>query len=465
MLRGYDYRGGLASLREQLARQPDLYGSVRIGGPISGMEKRRFLLDAEGFVLPSRWESHSVALLEVLSLGIPSIVSSVLHVAPVLQRYDAAVLATPDATSLAAALLQFDEAKGRRSARSVDGGDRVHLETGRRTAHGPARNAWADVTGDDVTGTTLIVCSRDRPEFLSRVRRVRPRGRGGPGRAPHRRSERRATPRPRPAISTPRCAFRYLHSATVGLSRSRNVAIRAASHPTIVFTDDDVLVPPDWFGTIVRSLRAAAPRAVVTGRVLATDAEIDGAFAPSLHPGTDAWSTRAASTRIRWQRSTWPFERSAHAEIGGFDVRLGPGTPFPAAEDNDFGFRLLEAGYRIVFDPGAVVYHRAWRDDRSYVALSHGYGRGQGAFYAKHLSFEDRYMLRRMIGTLVNHVRRLPRAAWIDAHASLAVRSPSTGGAPRRSSRSPNLARAEIGWIGGFLAGMLEWLITYRRFR
>ena len=111
MLRGYDYRGGLASLREQLARRPDLYGSVHIGGPISGMEKRRFLLDAEGFVLPSRWESHSVALLEVLSLGIPSIVSSVLHVAPVLQRYDAAVLATPDATSLAAALLRFDEAR------------------------------------------------------------------------------------------------------------------------------------------------------------------------------------------------------------------------------------------------------------------------------------------------------------------------------------------------------------------
>ena len=96
--------------RSKLARQPDLYGSVRIGGPISGMEKRRFLLDAEGFV-SSRWESHSVALLEVLSLGIPSIVSSVLHVAPVLQRYDAALLATPDATSLAAALQQFDEAR------------------------------------------------------------------------------------------------------------------------------------------------------------------------------------------------------------------------------------------------------------------------------------------------------------------------------------------------------------------
>jgi hypothetical protein len=37
-----------------------------------------------------------------------------------------------------------------------------------------------------------------------------------------------------------------------------------------------------------------------------------------------------------------------HQEVvalaGGFDERLGPGTPYPAGEDNDFGFRALEAG-------------------------------------------------------------------------------------------------------------------------
>jgi hypothetical protein len=101
-------------------------------------------------VLPSRWESHSVACSKVLSLGIPSIVSSVLHVAPVLQRYDAAVLATPDATSLPR---RCDSTRpGSRSARSVDGGIEFTWERARRTAHGPARNAWADVIGDDAPG-------------------------------------------------------------------------------------------------------------------------------------------------------------------------------------------------------------------------------------------------------------------------------------------------------------------------
>jgi glycosyltransferase involved in cell wall biosynthesis len=110
VLRGYDYRGGLARLRRLLERRPELDRSVVIGGPISGDEKRQFLLKADGYILPSRWESHSVALLEVLSLGIPSIVSDALHIAPILLRYDAAVLATPETSSLAQALTGFEKA-------------------------------------------------------------------------------------------------------------------------------------------------------------------------------------------------------------------------------------------------------------------------------------------------------------------------------------------------------------------
>jgi GT2 family glycosyltransferase len=266
-------------------------------------------------------------------------------------------------------------------------------------------------------------------------------------------------------FATPRCPFRYLHSRTVGLSRGRNIGIAAASHPIIVFTDDDVLVPPAWFGTLVRSFRTAGPRTVVTGRVLATEAETEGGFAPSLHPGTEriVYEGRVYQDPLATFNVALP--RTAHAAVGGFDVRLGPGTRFPAAEDNDFGHRLLEAGYRIVFDPEAVVYHRAWRDDRAYVPLRHGYGRGQGAFYAKHLSFEDRYMLRRMIGTLVNHVRRLPRAALNDLLAAAGGRPPGYWRSAQRSSTSRKLLFGEVAWIVGFLAGMVEWIATKRRLR
>jgi glycosyltransferase involved in cell wall biosynthesis len=132
-LRGYDYRGGLARLAALLERRPGMDRSIEVGGPISGVEKRRFLLEADGYILPSRWESHSVALLEVLSLGIPSIVSDTLHIAPLLRRYDAAVLATPDAPSLARALTELDGAaavgpRGRAMVAAEFSWDRVVLD-------------------------------------------------------------------------------------------------------------------------------------------------------------------------------------------------------------------------------------------------------------------------------------------------------------------------------------------------
>jgi GT2 family glycosyltransferase len=313
-------------------------------------------------------------------------------------------------------------------------------------------------------GVTLIVCSRNRPGLLSSVVASILDGTEVPDELLI--VDQSLEPHPElRTFTTPRCAFRYLQSATVGLSRGRNIGIAAASHPVIVFTDDDVLVPPEWFGTIVRSLHAAGKRVVVTGRVLAAEAEIEGGFAPSLHPGTEPVTYEGRVRQDPLATFNMAMHRSAHAEVGGFDVRLGPGTPFPAAEDNDFGHRLLESGYRIVFDPEAVVYHRAWRNDHAYAALRHGYGRGQGAFYAKHLSFEDRYMLRRMIGTLANHIRRLPRAAVNDLRAAAGNPPPAYWRSAHRSSTSRRLAAGEIAWILGFFAGTFEWLTTKRRLR
>ncbi|MCI0436259.1 MAG: hypothetical protein L0271_21840, partial [Gemmatimonadetes bacterium] len=100
-------------------------------------------------------------------------------------------------------------------------------------------------------------------------------------------------------------------------------------------------------------------------------------------------------------------------------------TPYPAAEDNDLCYRLLRAGAVLVYEPGAVVYHTAWRPQREFTRLRYDYGRGQGAYYAKHLSLRDRTMIRRalddfarrsahMVAQLVRSPRRVPpQAAYL----------------------------------------------------
>lgn len=238
-------------------------------------------------------------------------------------------------------------------------------------------------------------------------------------------------------LTTDTCSYRYYSTTEHTLSGKRNAAVRLASHDVIVFADDDVIVPPTWFETIVRALVALGPGAVVTGRVVAGKPEVPGAYASSLHPSSE-FATYSRRTTYEDPLATFNCAsfRSLFDVTGGFDERLGPGTPYPACEDNDFGFRVLEAGFSIVFDPCALLYHRAWRDKETYVPLRWTYGRGQGAFYAKHLG-PDGYIWHKLLAAWRRHARRM------------LVRNSQT-------------ALGEIAWFAGFLWGFVGWTLSYR---
>lgn len=201
----------------------------------------------------------------------------------------------------------------------------------------------------------------------------------------------------------------HLELASVGVSRARNEAIAAARHDVLVFTDDDVLVEHDWLARLVEPLLAAPPRTATTGAVLALPSEADG-HVPSLTHRTEpeVFSGRPFTDPLF--SNNMALRRQAFAEVGGFDERFGAGADFTNAEDNDLGYRLLEAGYEIVFVPDAVLYHRGARRGRDLARLDFSYGRGQGAFYAKHMSWSDRHMLRRMGRNTRYRLRRLAPA-------------------------------------------------------
>jgi GT2 family glycosyltransferase len=237
------------------------------------------------------------------------------------------------------------------------------------------------------------------------------------------------------------CKIRYLWTKSVGASRARNAGIAAAQHDILVFTDDDVTVTSTWFGALIRALLCAGPRAVVTGRVLAAMAQTPGGFAPSTKADENhvVYVGRIGED-VLFSNNAAMF-RSAIKEVGDFDVRLGPGGPFSTAEDNDLGFRLLEAGYRINYVPEAVLYHRPWRNERDYLPLRWSYGYGQGAYFAKHLSLRDRYMLWRMVRHIKNHLLGFVRRVWGQRH----------------------LACGDAVYVFAVLCGAAKWLLTQRR--
>jgi GT2 family glycosyltransferase len=240
------------------------------------------------------------------------------------------------------------------------------------------------------------------------------------------------------------CEIRYVWRPSVGSSLARNVGTAIAQYEILAFLDDDETVTPTWYGTLIRSLLDAGPRAVVTGRVLAAPEERPDGFVVSVHPWEERRVYSGRIGRDVLASGHMAMYRSALEAVGGLDERLGPGTGFPGAEDNDLGFRLLEAGYSLVYEPDSVIYHRAWRPRREYVPLFWKYGRGQGAYYAKHVTINDCHMLHRLANDLGRYLRLLPRRLWRRQLLELAGSS---------------------AWILGAFSGALEWSWARRRAR
>lgn len=250
---------------------------------------------------------------------------------------------------------------------------------------------------------SLIICSRNRPKLLSETITSILEGESVPAEIvivdqSEKRDDVLAN------LQTDRaCDLRYIWTHTVGLSRANNLGIAAACYDILVFTHDDVSVTSGWFGTLVGALLQTDPRSVVTGQVRLSEEAQSGGFQITLKVDQMGSVYMGRLMRDVLYPLNMAMYRTTIKDVGLFDERLGPGTPFPAAEDNDFGFRLLEAGYRIAYIPEAMLYHRAWRQQRDYVPLRWNYGVGRGGFYAKHLHLHDRYMLWRMVHDVRNH--------------------------------------------------------------
>jgi O-antigen biosynthesis protein len=287
--------------------------------------------------------------------------------------------------------------------------------------------------------TSLLVCSRNRPGLLFDCVASILKGRALPDEivVVDQSSEPLAT-----AAAwqpPPHCEIRYLWRPGRGVSLARNTAMAAARHELLVFTDDDVLVSPDWLQCLVGALLQAGADTVVTGRVLPTGPETAAGSVPSTrqdeHPVT--YSGRIARDVLF--TNNMAARRSTLEAAGAFDERLGPGAPFPAAEDNDFAFRLLEAGCRIAYAPQAVLYHRDWRTSRELLWLQWSYGRGQGAFYAKYFSLKDAYTFKRMAHDLWAYLARFPL----------------------RLLRRRGQAYQDVFFAAGLLVGAAHWRVTH----
>lgn len=308
----------------------------------------------------------------------------------------------------------------------------------------------------DLPSVSLIIASRNRPRLLVESVESVLAGDDVPAEIVVVDQSERPSSTAQTLGALPGSVVRCVQTDSIGLSRANAIGIASARHDVLAFTHDDVLVTPTWFGELVRALIEAGEKSVVTGRVLPVPSEERDTLV-TLADGRIVAADEIASTRVDDQPAVFEgrvgknvlaivnmtVHRRDLEAVGGFDERLGSGTRFPGGDDSDLGLRFLEAGYRIVYAPPAVLYHRAWRPRSQGYAIRWGYGRGQGAFYAKHLSLRDQYMFGRLSHELF---RRAAEGVRVSRH-------------------NPRRALDQAVSIAGVVSGVVEWLLRERRTR
>ena len=176
-----------------------------------------------------------------------------------------------------------------------------------------------------------------------------------------------------------------------GLSAARNLATNQAHCYVIAFTDDDCVPDAGWLEHIEQILISTPTADGVTGSIQPLERDSRGEFPIAI---------RVSKKGMRFQGRTLPWHVGSGGNfaikrnwlflVGGFDERLGAGSPGKAAEDMDLFYRLLRAGAVIQYEPDVLIYHE--RQDGAHLLRSFwNYSHGIGAFTAKHLRKADLY--------------------------------------------------------------------------
>jgi O-antigen biosynthesis protein len=188
--------------------------------------------------------------------------------------------------------------------------------------------------------------------------------------------------------------LRYVREPRPGLSWARNAGIAATSADIIAWLDDDEEPDRHWLAGLARGFARGDDIGCVTGKVLPARLETQaeqmfehlGGYCRGRSFSPETFSRRGPQSPLYplppfGVGANMAFRREVLERIEGFDVALGAGTPALSGEDTLAFALVLLAGYRIAYEPAALVrhYHRADVDglDRQLRA----YGIGLTAYY------------------------------------------------------------------------------------
>lgn len=189
---------------------------------------------------------------------------------------------------------------------------------------------------------------------------------------------------------------RYIREPKAGLNFARNRALQDAAGELIAFLDDDVIVDHQWLTGLKEAWFENPDAGAFTGLVLPYELETAAQILFEQRGGF-----RRGFEKIRYGQTlphnpSYPcgagifgagcnmaFQRHLLLELGGFDEALDTGKPLPGGGDLDIFYRIIRAGYPLIYEPQYLIYHQHRRE---LSQLQHQYwtwGLGLMAFVIK----------------------------------------------------------------------------------
>ncbi|MBL9135974.1 MAG: glycosyltransferase [Verrucomicrobiales bacterium] len=183
---------------------------------------------------------------------------------------------------------------------------------------------------------------------------------------------------------TPRITAKYSTVRTLrlkvneGLSRARNLGIRAATGEIIAFTDADCRVDPDWLRFLVSGL-LDSPIAGIGGPNFLPPEDPPLAAVVMTAPGGPVQvllDDRFAEHIPGCNMAFWKWALEA---VGGFDPVFRT-----AGDDVDLCWRLQRRGWKLGFTGAGFVWHHRRSSIRAYLTQQAGYGEAEALLLTKH---------------------------------------------------------------------------------
>lgn len=273
---------------------------------------------------------------------------------------------------------------------------------------------------------TVVVCTRDRPEMLESCLQSLVAANDGSGEiivvdnAP----SNEAT-----AQLVARYPVRYAREELPGLNRARMLGARLAAGDVVIYTDDDVVVDHNWIPALLEQFDG--PRVgAVTGLTMPLELETEaqelferyGGFTKGFRRFVCDWrSMSPPNAGAIGAGANMAFRRDLVLSMGLFEPELDMGTVARTGGDTYGLYRVLAEGYRIVYTPDALVWHRHRRDREALRRVLSGYGTGLYTFFTRcliehrdlpalraGLAWFWRHHLRELARTLMRRPNHLP---------------------------------------------------------